>query len=117
MAIKLGSFLRQKDATKAEGQAYKTVVRPALMYASECWTMYKAYESKISAAEMKMLRMSAGVIKMDHIKSTYIRGSLFVEQPIIEKLEDRRMDWYWHVLRRPPENPAKKSLLLNIPLN
>ena len=64
-----------------------------------------------------MLRMTAGVTKMDHIKSTYIRGSLFVVQPIIEKMEDRRMDWYCHVLRRPPENPAKTSLLLNIPLN
>ena len=74
-------------------------------------------KSKICAAEMKMLRMSAGVTKMDHINSTYIRGSLFVEQPTIEKMEDRRMDWYCHVLRRPPENPAKKSLLLNILLN
>ena len=27
------------------------------------------------------------------------------------------MDWYCHVLRHPPENPTKKSLLLNIPFN
>ena len=64
-----------------------------------------------------MLRNSAGVTKKDHIKSTYIRESLYVEQPIIEKIEDRRMDWYCHVLRRPAENPAKKSVLLDIPLN
>ena len=63
-----GVFCDKKMPRKLKGKLYKTVVRPALMYASECWTMYKAYESKICAAEMKMLRMSAGVTKMDHIK-------------------------------------------------
>ena len=67
-----------------KGKLYVTVVRPALLYASECWTIYKTYESKLTAAEMKMLRMTAGVTKLDHIKSKYIGGSLFVRKPIFE---------------------------------
>ena len=43
--------------------------RPALLYASECWTVYKTYESKLTVAEMKVLRMMAGVTKLDHIKN------------------------------------------------
>ncbi|GAB0089080.1 hypothetical protein DMENIID0001_035590 [Sergentomyia squamirostris] len=110
-----GVFCDKKMPRKLKGRLYKTVVRPALTYGSECWTMYKKYESKLTATEMKMLRMSAGVTKLDHIKSTFIRGSLFVENPILEKLEDRRMDWYCHVQRRPPENPAKKAYLMDVP--
>ena len=54
--------------------------------------MYKEYEGKMTAAEMKMLRMTHGVTKLDHIKSKYIRGSLLIEEQITEKIEDRRMN-------------------------
>ena len=71
-------FCDKKMPRKLKDNLYATVVRPALLYASECWIMYKTYEIKLTATEMKMLRMTAGVTKLDHIKSKHIRGSLFV---------------------------------------
>ena len=112
-----GVFCDRKMPRKLKGKLYKTVVRPALTYGSECWTRYKAYDDKMTAAEMKMLRMSHGVTKMDRIKSSYIRGSLFIEEPITAKLDDRQMDWYCHVLRRQSENPVKRAVMLDVPSN
>ena len=110
-------FCDKKMPRKLKGKLYATVIRPALLYASECWTMYKTYESKLTAAEMKMLRMTTGVTKLDHIKSKYIRGSLFVQKPITEAHNERQMRWYCHVQRRPPENPAKKAISTIVPAN
>ena len=67
MARNSSVFCDKKMPRKLKGKLYTTVVRPALLYASECWTMYKTYESKLTAAEMKMLRRTAGVTKLDHI--------------------------------------------------
>ena len=110
-------FCDKKMPRKLKGKLYATVIRPALLYASECWTMYKTYESKLTAAEMKMLRMTTGVTKLDHIKSKYIRGSLFVQKPITEVHNESQMRWYCHVQRRPPENPAKKAISTIVPAN
>ena len=41
--------------------------------------MYKTYENKLTATEMKMLRMAAEVTKLDRIKSIHIRASLRVK--------------------------------------
>ncbi|VDO76339.1 unnamed protein product [Heligmosomoides polygyrus] len=39
-----------------KGNLYRTVVRQALLYGSECWALGKAKEWQLHAAEMRMLR-------------------------------------------------------------
>ncbi|VDO93468.1 unnamed protein product [Heligmosomoides polygyrus] len=39
-----------------KGKLYRTVVRPALHYGSECWALGKAQERQLHAAEMRMIR-------------------------------------------------------------
>lgn len=109
-------FCDRKMPPKLKGKLYTSVVRPALTYGSQCWTMYKKYESKLTAAEMKMLRMTAGVTKLDRIRSTKIRGSLHVKNTISQKIEHDRLSWYCHVQRRDPENPVKKAISYNVPI-
>lgn len=103
-------FCDRKMPLKLKGKLYSTVVRPALLYGSQCWTLYKNYENKMTATEMKMCRMSVGVTKLDHIRSTRIRGSLHIKKPIVEKMRDDRKGWFEHVLRRPPENPVQRAI-------
>lgn len=110
-----GVFCDRRMPRKLKGKLYTTVVRRALSYASECWTMYKSYENKMTAAEMKMLRMTAGVTKRDRIRSNHIRGSLYIKKPIIQTLKADRMRWYCHVRRRPPENPVQKAISTDVP--
>jgi hypothetical protein len=40
---------------------YRTLARPVLIYGSEAWTMRKADEKRLQAAEMKFMRKTAGL--------------------------------------------------------
>ena len=54
---------------KLKGKYYSTVVRPAMIYSSECWTLKRSQERKLSVAEMKMLRMMYGVTRRDQVRN------------------------------------------------
>ncbi|XP_049884352.1 uncharacterized protein LOC126379585 [Pectinophora gossypiella] len=61
---------------------------------------------------MRMLRWSAGVTLLDKIRNEYIRGSYKIA-PIVDKLQEKRMRWYGHVMRRPEDHIVRTAL--NIP--
>lgn len=54
---------------------YKVVVRPAMMYRSECWALYKKLKQNLSITEMRILRQMCGVTKEDEIRNEHIRDS------------------------------------------
>ena len=84
---------------KLKGKVYRAVVRPSMMYGSECWALKKSGENAMAMAEMKMLRWSCGFTKLDKIRNTKIRAKLNAT-PIGEKLQQQRLRWYGHVERR-----------------
>ena len=51
------------------GKVYKTIVKPAMMYASETWAVKKSQY----VAEIRVLRCMSGVTKVDRISSERIR--------------------------------------------
>ena len=51
------------------GKVYKTIVKPAMMYASETWAVKKSQY----VAEMRVLRWMSGVTKVDRISNERIR--------------------------------------------
>ena len=65
----------QRRVEKSQGDVYKTVVRPAMVYGAETWAVKKAQEKKLDMAEMRMLRWVSGVTKMDRIRNERIRGT------------------------------------------
>ena len=109
-------FCDPKIPLPLKGRLHDSVVRPGLSYGAQSWTMYKAYESKLNVADMKMLRMAVGVTKRDRIRSTRIRKSLHVKNTIIEKIENDRLNWYCHIQRRDPDNPVKKAISVDVPI-
>lgn len=110
-----GIFCDPKMPPKLKGKLHTTVIRPALLYNSESWTMKTKFRDKMTAAEMKMLRISSGVTKLDHIRSSFIRGSMHIRESISEKLEQRAVNWWEHVKRRPADNPIHQSIAFNVP--
>ena len=58
-----------------KGKVYKTVVRPAMLYGLEAVALTKRQEVELEVAELKMLRFSLGVTRMDRIRNEYIRGT------------------------------------------
>lgn len=95
-----GVLCDKKMPLRLKGMIHKTVMRPAMLYGSQCWTMYSEFNRKLETAEMKMLRISRGVSKLDKISSDKIRQSMGIQEPIYEKLEEYQLKWYGHVKRR-----------------
>ena len=98
----------------AKGKVYKTVVRPAMLYGLETVPLTKKQEAELAVAELKMLRFSLGVTRMDKIKNEFIRGTAHVRQ-IGDKVREARLRWYGHVQRRNAEYIGKRMLCLELP--
>lgn len=52
---------------------YKTILKPILLYGSECLVPTTRTKSKLQAAEMKVLRTIRGVTRMDRLRNEQIR--------------------------------------------
>ena len=60
---------------RVKGKVYKVAVRPAMLYGLETVALTKRQEAEMEVAELKMLRFSLGVTRMDNIRNEYIRGT------------------------------------------
>ena len=75
-----GVLCDRRISARVKGKVYKTVVRPAIMYGAETWSIKKSQEKKLDAVEMKMLRWMCGVTKLDKIRSEIIRDTVKVRE-------------------------------------
>lgn len=64
--------------------------------------------SKMSGAEMRMLRLMCGTTMSDRIRNETICETVGVV-PIQDKLRDNRLRWFEHIYRRPTDAVVKKS--------
>ena len=63
-----------------------TILRPILLYGHESWILTKKLKSKITAADMKVLRLVKGVTRRDRIRNAGIYDE-FKIKPIIETIQ------------------------------
>ena len=109
-----GVICDRKVSAKMKGKIYKTVVRPAMMYGLETVALTKRQEAELEVAELRMLRFSLGVTRMDKIRNKYIRGTAHVRR-FGEKVREARLRWFGHVQRRDEEYIGKKVLDIELP--
>lgn len=101
-----GVLCDKKMPMQLRGKVYRSVVRPALLYGSECWAPLLRHEQAIHTTEMRMLRWTCGVTRLDKIPNTEIRRRMGVA-PITEKAQEHRLRWYGHMERRPNDYIGK----------
>ena len=82
-----------------KGKVYKVAVRPAMLYGLETVALTKRQAAEMEVAEMKILRFSLGVTRMDKIRNEYIRGTAQVGK-FGEKTREARLRWYGHLRRK-----------------
>ena len=108
-----GVLCDKRMSMKVKGKIYKTVVRPAMVYGAETWATKKTQEEKLNVVEMKMLRWACGVTRMDRVRNERIRGTIKVTE-ISKKIQERRLQWYGHVMRREDDYVGKRVMGMEI---
>ena len=61
-----------------KGKFYRTAVRPALLYSTECWAIKRYLAQKMSVAEMRMLRWMCDNTRIDKVRNKDIRTKIGV---------------------------------------
>ena len=79
-----GVMCDRKISRKLKCKIYKTVVRPVLLYGSECWAVRKKEEDLLRRTEMRMLHCILGVSLKDRLMNEEIRKRCAVTD-VVEK--------------------------------
>ncbi|KAK3523069.1 hypothetical protein QTP86_012643 [Hemibagrus guttatus] len=109
-----GVLCDRKISARIKGKVYRTVVRPAMLYGLETVSLRKRQESELEVAELKMLRFSLGVTRLDRIRSEYIRGTAHVGH-LGDKVREARLRWFGHVQRMESEYIGRRMLDMELP--
>ncbi|KAK3524373.1 hypothetical protein QTP70_028021, partial [Hemibagrus guttatus] len=109
-----GVLCERKISARIKGKVYRTVVRPAMLYGLETVSLRKRQESELEVAELKMLRFSLGVTRLDRIRNEYIRGTAHVGH-LGDKVREARLRWFGHVQRRESEYIGRIMLDMELP--
>jgi len=89
-----------KTLKKTRIKLYNTLALPVLLYGSETWTIKARDARRITAAEMKYMRRTAGYIWTDNETNAQISKELKITQ-ILDKLLEYKRNWIQHVNRMP----------------
>ncbi|KAK3544152.1 hypothetical protein QTP86_003162, partial [Hemibagrus guttatus] len=109
-----GVLCDRKISARIKGKVYRTVVRPAMLYGLETVSLRKRQESELEVAELKMLRFSLGVTRLDRIRNKFIRGTAHVGR-LGDKVREARLRWFEHVQRRESEYIGRRMLDMELP--
>ncbi|KAK3530942.1 hypothetical protein QTP70_006501 [Hemibagrus guttatus] len=109
-----GVLCDRKISARIKGKVYRTVVRPAMLYGLETVSLRKRQESELEVAELKMLRFSLGVTRLDRIRNEYIRGTAH-DGRLGDKVREARLRWFGHVQRRDSEYIGRRMLDMKLP--
>ncbi|KAK3524375.1 hypothetical protein QTP70_028018, partial [Hemibagrus guttatus] len=109
-----GVLCDRKISARIKGKVYRTVVRVAMLYGLETVSLRKRQESELEVAELKMLRFSLGVTRLDRIRNKYIRGTAHVGR-LGDKVREARLRWFGHVQRRESEYIGRRMLDMELP--
>jgi len=93
-------FRPQKTLTKTRIKLYNTLALPVLLYGSETWTIKASAARRITAAEMKYMRRTAGYTWTDYKTNAQIAKELKIT-PISDKLLEYKRSWIQHANRMP----------------
>ena len=84
------------------------LILPIAMYAAETWTLKAENTRRLEVFEMRCLRAILGVTRRDRLRNEFVRKTLNVQNTITVVVKQKRLRWFGHVTRRPPESHVKQ---------
>ena len=103
----------KKIPVRLKGKIHRTVTRPALIYGCETFAQSACMNRRMSTTEMRMLRWTIGVTRLDRIRTEVVRERLGVA-PIVDKMRESRLRWLGHVERRENDSVINTARNLNV---
>jgi len=90
----------KKTLKKTTIKLYNTLALPGLLYGSKTWTIKASDARRITAAEMKYMRKTAGYTWTDYKTKAQFAKELKIT-PILDKLLEYKRSWIQHIKRMP----------------
>ena len=109
-----GVICDRRVPARMKGKVYNVAVRSAMLYGLEAVTLTKRQEADMEVSELKMLRVSLGVTRMDKIRKEYTRGTTPVGR-FGEKTREAILRWYGHIQRKYDGYIGRRMLRMNLP--
>ena len=106
-------FRPQKPPNKTRIKLYDTLALPVLLYGSETWTVKASDARRITTAEMKYMRRTAGYTWTDYKTNAQIAKDLKIT-PYLDKLLEYKASWTQHV-NRMPKNRLPRAMKRHSP--
>ena len=91
------------------GRLYSSCVRSSMLHGSETWLLRKENVVALDRAEMRMVRWMCGVKLKDRLPSKELRERVRIDD-IALVLQQNRLRWYGHVLRKDDDDWVKKCM-------
>nr|VZI20836.1 unnamed protein product [Spirometra erinaceieuropaei] len=91
-------------------RVYRASVRSLLLYGCECWALRVADERKLEVFDHHCLRIILGVKLTDFVSNEIVRARCDNIARITQAIQERRLRWFGHVLRRPPQELSVTAL-------
>ena len=89
---------------------YGKVVVPTVMYGSESWGMKVTERQKLNVFEMKCLRSTTGVSRLDRVRNEVVRARTGVRRELAARVDVNVLRWFGHVTRMDDEQLLKKVM-------
>ena len=102
-------FKSKRINTITKVRIFNTFVSSIFLYNSELWSVTKQLESKIDVVQRSLLRRILNLRLLDKVKNNVIYSDTKTT-PWSAKVKKRRLSWLGHLLRLPPETPARQAL-------
>jgi hypothetical protein len=93
-------FRPQKTLKKTTIKLHNTLAIPFLLYGSETGSVKTSDARRITAPEIKYMRITAGFTWRDYRTNAQIAKELKIT-PILDKLLEYKRSWIKHVIRMP----------------
>jgi hypothetical protein len=90
-------------------QLCKSVYVAILSHAAASWATTSKNESRIRAAEMKLLRRSLGKTRRDRWRNATVREQL-KQESLIDGIERRKLRWCGHLVRMVEDRNPRQIL-------
>ena len=109
-----GILCDKKIPRRLKSKFYRSVIRPAMLYGSECRPSTVNANKILGTTETKMLRWILGLTLLDHVENDEVRRLMGV-RPINDKIVEGRLRWFGHVERSDPNSVAHSAMLMDEP--